>query len=55
MMIIIIGVGLFGTFTGYLANWFLSPSKKKALPEATTAEGSKDETGQAEPALSTGQ
>jgi Ion transport protein len=27
-VIIIIGVGIFGTFTGYLANVFLSPSKK---------------------------
>ena len=26
--IIVIGVGIFGTFTGYLANLFLSPSKK---------------------------
>ena len=28
--IIVIGVGIFGTFTGYLANFFLSPSKKAA-------------------------
>jgi hypothetical protein len=27
--IIIIGVGIFGTFTGYLANLFLSPQKKE--------------------------
>ena len=27
-LIIIIGVGIFGTFTGYLANLFLSPGKK---------------------------
>ena len=27
-LIIIIGVGIFGTFTGYLANLFLTPSKK---------------------------
>src|SRR6478736_3724835 len=27
-VIIIIGVGIFGTFTGYLANLFLSPAKK---------------------------
>jgi voltage-gated potassium channel len=32
-LIIVIGVGIFGTFTGYLANLFLSPPK-----ESTTAE-----------------
>ena len=31
-LIIIIGVGIFGTFTGYLANLFLSPSKKTRPP-----------------------
>jgi voltage-gated potassium channel len=35
-VIIIIGVGIFGTFTGYLANVFLSPSKK-ALETSTSA------------------
>jgi hypothetical protein len=34
-IIILIGVGLFGTFTGYLANWFLTP--KKARPEEEAA------------------
>jgi Ion transport protein len=29
-LIIIIGVGIFGTFTGYLANLFLAPSKQPA-------------------------
>ena len=29
-LIIIVGVGIFGTFTGYLANMFLSPSKRVA-------------------------
>jgi len=29
-MIIIVGVGIFGTFTGYLANLFLGPSKSDA-------------------------
>jgi Ion transport protein len=33
--IIVIGVGIFGTFTGYLANLFLAPSKKK--PTTTRA------------------
>ena len=39
-LIIIVGVGIFGTFTGYLANVFLSPSKKRAgapPPVATPA------------------
>ncbi|WP_231562975.1 ion transporter [Microbacterium mangrovi] len=35
-LIIIIGVGIFGTFTGYLANAFLGPSKKD---EPVPAEG----------------
>ena len=34
VLIIVIGVGIFGTFTGYLANLFLSPSKKDQ-PEET--------------------
>jgi len=29
--IIVVGVGIFGTLTGYLANLFLSPRKKKAV------------------------
>ena len=29
-LIIVIGVGIFGTFTGYLANLFLAPSKQRA-------------------------
>ncbi len=49
-MIIITGVGLFGTFTGYLANWFLSPGKKKAEPEASAQPGGKNGTEQTEPA-----
>ena len=32
-LIIIVGVGIFGTFTGYLANLFLSPSKKQAAEQ----------------------
>jgi hypothetical protein len=35
-VIIIVGVGIFGTFTGFLANFFLSPAKKEeeeAAPE----------------------
>jgi voltage-gated potassium channel len=37
-VIIVIGVGIFGTFTGYLANLFLSPRKgDKAQAEAPPA------------------
>jgi voltage-gated potassium channel len=36
-VIIVIGVGIFGTFTGYLANVFLSPSKAPE-PDAPTSE-----------------
>ena len=43
-LIILIGVGIFGTFTGYLANLFLAPSKKKATARrpSTTDEPSLD-------------
>jgi voltage-gated potassium channel len=37
-MIIVVGVGIFGTFTGYLANLFLSP--RKADDAATTVDES---------------
>ena len=39
-LIIIVGVGIFGTFTGYLANLFLAPSKnfgRAPPPTPTTA------------------
>ena len=32
--IIVVGVGIFGTFTGYLANFFLSPKKTDSAPPA---------------------
>ena len=32
-LVILVGVGIFGTLTGYLANFFLSPRKTKAIPE----------------------
>ena len=34
-LIIVIGVGIFGTFTGYLANLFLSPAKEEPAREQT--------------------
>ena len=36
-LIIIVGVGIFGTFTGYLANIFLSPQKPNAAADETSA------------------
>ena len=33
-LIIVVGVGIFGTFTGYLANFFLAPKRKAADEEA---------------------
>jgi hypothetical protein len=36
-LIIVIGVGIFGTFTGYLANLFLSPAKKEPAKGAAAA------------------
>ncbi|WP_026536755.1 ion transporter [Arthrobacter sp. 9MFCol3.1] len=38
--IIVVGVGIFGTFTGYLANFFLSPKKKDSVPPVTAADTS---------------
>ena len=35
-MIIIVGVGLFGTLTGFLANAFLAPQKPKAPDDEAT-------------------
>jgi voltage-gated potassium channel len=36
--IIVLGVGIFGTFTGYLANFFLSPQKKEPAPTVEAAD-----------------
>jgi hypothetical protein len=38
--IIIVGVGIFGTFTGYLANFFLSPKKREPAPPVDAVETS---------------
>lgn len=38
--IIIVGVGIFGTFTGYLANFFLSPKTKAPAPAVDAADPS---------------
>ena len=35
--IIVVGVGIFGTFTGYLATFFLSPGKKEPAPPVDAA------------------
>jgi voltage-gated potassium channel len=36
--IIVVGVGIFGTFTGYLANFFLSPQKENPAPPVDAAD-----------------
>jgi len=36
-VIIVVGVGIFGTFTGYLANFFLSPKPEDAGPAPETS------------------
>ncbi|MCB5275359.1 pH-gated potassium channel KcsA [Arthrobacter sp. SO5] len=38
--IIVVGVGIFGTFTGYLANFFLSPEKKNPAPPVDASDSS---------------
>jgi voltage-gated potassium channel len=37
-IIIVIGVAIFGTFTGYLANFFLSPAKEPPTEQAPAAD-----------------
>jgi ion transport protein len=39
-LIIVVGVGIFGTFTGYLANLFLAPSKAPVAPQTEPARDS---------------
>ncbi|MDL9978803.1 ion transporter [Microbacterium sp. ASV49] len=43
-IIIIVGVGIFGTFTGYLANLFLGPGKGEPAPAAQDADADADGT-----------
>ncbi|KUM33559.1 ion transporter [Arthrobacter sp. EPSL27] len=38
--VIVVGVGIFGTFTGYLANFFLSPRKKDSAPPVSATDTS---------------
>ena len=38
-LIMIVGIGLFGTFTGFVANAFLAPGKAKTDPTTTGREG----------------
>lgn len=38
--IIVVGVGIFGTFTGYLANFFLAPKKKESAPPVAAGDSS---------------
>ncbi len=37
-LIIVVGVAIFGTFTGYLANLFLTPRKEAARPPSSADE-----------------
>jgi len=41
--IIVVGVGIFGTLTGYLANLFLAPRKEEPAEAATTADEAKEQ------------
>jgi voltage-gated potassium channel len=41
VLIIVVGIGLFGTFAGFVANAFLAPPKKEV--PATTAESTGEE------------
>jgi voltage-gated potassium channel len=41
-VVIVIGVGIFGTFTGYLANLFLAPRREAARASFTDAQGRVD-------------
>jgi voltage-gated potassium channel len=43
VVIIAVGVGIFGTFTGYLANLFLAPRQAPVEPESTDAQHKVDE------------
>lgn len=38
--VIVVGVGIFGTFTGYLANFFLSPRTKEPAPPIEAGDSS---------------
>ena len=46
-VIIVVGVGIFGTFTGYLANLFLAPRKGDAAEPAAPEAGGSGEEGPA--------
>jgi hypothetical protein len=45
-VIIVVGVGIFGTFTGYLANLFLGPRKEEAGEEAGEQPAGTDSAGE---------
>ena len=48
-LVIVIGVGIFGTFTGYLANLFLAPKKKKREPAVDVEIDVDSDAGRASP------
>lgn len=43
MIIMVAGVGLFGTFTGYLSNIFLTPKKERHMSDLVPETGSPDD------------
>ena len=53
--IIVVGVGIFGTLTGYLANLFLGPKKSTADVAAPEAPAAAEDAGTAQPTAGSGQ
>jgi len=41
-LIILVGVGIFGTFTGYLANFFLAPHRRRRRPDVSAADAGQE-------------
>jgi hypothetical protein len=53
-LIIVVGVGIFGTFTGYLANLFLGPRKSDTAETETDADAAADPSGEQSDAATAG-
>jgi len=51
-VIIVVGVGIFGAFTGYLANFFLSPARKELATEVGTPGGARSKVAELQALLS---
>ena len=54
VVIIVVGVGIFGTFTGYLANLFLAPRKDDGGEEPVPADSAAAASTEAAPATAAG-